>query len=96
MHLGTFHVFDEAMNDTSDAILFGNIVYYILVFRLSQGSVPTWTRRGGWDSYVLVRVRVSLIPKSNSENRINIQWFWRSCIQKQVGSFLTVYIAQNK
>ena len=47
MHLGTFHVFDEAMNDTSDAILFGNIVYYVLVFRLSQGSVPTLTRRGG-------------------------------------------------
>jgi len=42
----------------------------VLVFRLSQGSVATVIRWGGWSSYLHMYHSLS-----NSENHTEIRWF---------------------
>jgi len=61
----------------------------IFGFRLSQGSVATLIRWGGW-SEAHIPSHVSFISKSNSENCIEIRWFLMKLQTKYVG-WPTVY-----
>jgi len=82
---GTWHLDESEINLIQFSLVMSCCNFTLSVFRISQGSVSTLLRCGGWNSYQymyrsLMNLRVKIARKYVG--------FWRSYVQKYVGIFL--------